>query len=170
MKIVAFTGLHGVGKSFIARILSKKTGAVYLNKRDLLKVIFGNYTDWENQYRKAYSSYGGYEITKIIFNLIVEKENSKPKLLIFDSVHNIDELQYIKKKYSSTLVLVTRPLINKNNLLLDNGIRLNSTHKINMGQVCDCLYVNCDWSICNTGSDDFLKKQIDELLSYIETR
>lgn len=178
MKVVAFTGLHGTGKSFIAKLLAEKLGALYINKRELLKEIYSginaDQADWESWYRDLYKSQGGFKVMEMICSF-VENTYKQSNIIIFDAVHNPGELAYLRQKYAAMLILVVTPaqeradrISKRDGAPKDDSIRIKAMHEFDEKGIKSCLYAQADWSMCNYGSRAFLNAQFEALVNYIE--
>ncbi|GEM_PF-983658 len=112
--IIGLCGLHGCGKSHIAKRISELLGYEILNKRAYLQFLYKRYEpdsldeDWEAWYRSLYQERGAKDIMGMILDeycLI----NPVPHLTVVDAIHNIEEWKLIKDAYRSILILVSSP-------------------------------------------------------------
>ena len=97
--IIGITGFHGAGKSSLAEIMSKKLDWISINKRDVLRELYGknqpvdNLT-WEEWYRVLYGKVGAFKVMCMILDDLKINQNNTP--IVFDSIHNMDEWRAIK--------------------------------------------------------------------------
>jgi hypothetical protein len=180
MHVIAFTGLHGVGKTFLAEVLAEKLGASYVNKRDVLRVIHSSLrtsdgSDYVSWYRELYLSHGGFYVMSLVVAYL-ENTLGKDAVVMLDSVHNKEEIRFLKERCSVLLVLVTSPKgLKAQRLLIRDGesmcdhVRIDSAHDIESGRVVSCLYAESDWSFCNTDSSAFVDGQIEEFVRIYKT-
>lgn len=106
--IVALAGLHGSGKSHLAKHLATSSGWQVCVKRELLKQLHETSKvggDWVEWYRSLYSAEGVRSVTARLLDIL-----PRDKRLILDSVHNLDEWSIIQEaEPDAVLALVVAP-------------------------------------------------------------
>ncbi len=113
-KLIGLCGLHGCGKSYIAKSIKELLGYEILNKRAYLQLLYQRYEsdsmnkDWESWYRNFYRERGARNVMHVILDEYFLR-NQESRLIVVDAIHNIEEWKFIKDTYHSILVLVSSP-------------------------------------------------------------
>lgn len=169
--ILALAGLHGSGKSHLARVVAAEHDWSVTTKRSLLKVLHensGNEGDWVEWYRSEYASRGAYEVTRSILNLIPDSGDT-----ILDSVHNIEEWAAIADlRPDAALALVVAPKIVRAERNAGRDPRLDERriafwHGDGDGA---CLAAACSWSFNGAAPREVLRAEFISFLSCCRTR
>jgi len=178
--IIGLTGLHGVGKSFLAEIMSNKLKWRLVNKRNILASMYqkANPVDeltWEEWYRKLYGKIGAFNVMSLILSKLSEKESEGKMPIVLDSVHNTDEWRAIKYAYpESILVGVFSPKrvrFSRN----DQGDEELDTKRIiywheNVLGEFSCLLSEIEWAFSGCNSPGLQLRECHILKDYLEKR
>lgn len=114
-RIMGLCGLHGCGKSHIAKRISELLGYEILNKRAYLQLSYQRYEpdfldgDWESWYRSLYQEQGARDVMRMILNEYCLRNPESNGLIAVDAIHNIEEWKIVKDNYHSILILVSSP-------------------------------------------------------------
>lgn len=169
--LIAFTGLHAAGKSYLIEKISEKYSIKSYNKRQILKEIYYS----ENQeYDKYYGDWYREEFYKNP-TIITSKILSKIPLyenIILDSIHSYTEWKIISNLYpNSILVSVSTPK-DIRSLRQDAGDeaanlkRIEYWHSNYEGKE-GCLLSEVSWTFNGAASTNANLLMFEELLSYI---
>lgn len=113
-RIIGLCGLHGCGKSHIAKRISKLLGYEILNKRAYVQLSYQRYKsdspheDWESWYRGLYQERGAKDVMGIILDEYCLR-NPESNLIVVDAIHNIEEWRLVKDNCHSILILISSP-------------------------------------------------------------
>lgn len=114
-RIMGLCGLHGCGKSHIAKRIKGLLGYEIINKRTYLQLSHQRYKldpsdeDWESWYRDLYRERGARDVMRMILDEYSLRNQGANGLVVVDAVHNIEEWKLIKETYHAILVLVASP-------------------------------------------------------------
>lgn len=172
MTLLAITGLHAAGKSFMLERVPKKFGYDVYNKKeviaDICEAVTGKREQWSEWYKKEFNE----NPAKMTFRILsqIRSENA-----ILDAVHSHREWKLIKEMYPDALLLsVNTPQIVRDTReepedKIKNIQRIKYWHSV-YGDILGCLLSEVDWSFNGAAS---LKSQTDsfaELVKFINGR
>jgi dephospho-CoA kinase len=185
MKVIGLTGTIASGKSVIAKILkSKGFEIISLSSiiRDYLseKNIVANRKTMQDAGNELRKEFGG----QILAERSIQKHSGKTEFLVIDGIRNIDEIDYLKKNCTFTLIGIDAPvelrwervkkrnrdndLLNYDKFLLDDARDRGFNEPLNGQQVGMCL-VQADYLIINDEEiDSFDETKLEQSKIYKE--
>lgn len=182
-KIIGLCGLHGCGKSYLARRMQEILGYDVINKRTYLQllhqkhVVYPPNKDWELWYRNLYQERGAKEVMRLIldeYELRSARHLSNSNMIIVDAVHNVEEWQLIKETYSAILILVCTPHETRYQRHLDGITRTTQLdmQRIRYGHQDShtddfCLFAQAEWAFSGVMNSILLDASIYALSQWL---
>lgn len=173
---IGLTGFHGAGKSFLADIMNDKLAWKLINKRDILKEMYGKHypadnLTWEEWYRALYGKLGAFRVMTMILDEMEKEDDGVP--VVLDAVHNTDEWKAIKRICpESILVGVFSPKrvrFFRNNQGDENldARRLVYWHDSMLGGL-SCLLSEIEWAFSGCDSYDLQLRKCYAFRDYLK--
>lgn len=172
MILLAITGLHAAGKSYMLQRVPKEFGFNVMNKKeiiaDLCKVATGSADNWGEWYKKEFNS----DPANITFKILNHLEGEK---VILDAVHSHREWQLIKQVCPGALLMtVTTPQCIRD-IREDPGDKIKNIQRIKYwhsvyGDTFGCLMAEVDWSFNGAAPLESQKQSFRDLVRFINSR
>ncbi|MDR2901685.1 MAG: hypothetical protein LBU87_01055 [Lactobacillales bacterium] len=170
--LIAFTGLHATGKTYLTDCIHKKFGFDIYNKQEIIANICEKQTgrkDWYKWYHEKFRK-DSTDITSQIARQLPFDRN-----IILDAIHNPIEwkiIQSIIPLAFLAVVITPKPI---RSTRWDEGDHIKDIQRIKYwhsvyGNSTDCLLAHADWSFNGAASREINEKNFEELMKYAQSR
>lgn len=165
---IALTGLHSVGKSYLANSIMSKYGFHIYSKKDVVRFICkerAGREDWDDWYREEFNK-DPYKMTKLILSYLDLKKD-----IILDAVHSDLEWGIIKNEIPNAEIIgiITPEYIRKTRHeegdVEKDKLRIGYWH--NGG---GCLMTELSWTLNGGASLEINEKSFEEFLIYLKKK
>ena len=162
--LIALTGLHSAGKSYLANNIMAKYGFEICSKKDLVRYICEEKTgreNWQEWYKEEFNK-NAYEMTRLILSYLDLSEN-----IVLDAVHSDLEWNIITSLVpgAELIGIITPNFIRKSRMeegdLEKDKKRIGYWH--NGG---GCLMTELNWTFNGGASLEINQKLFEEFLLY----
>ncbi|MFH1315262.1 MAG: hypothetical protein ABIH67_02580 [Candidatus Uhrbacteria bacterium] len=167
-------GLHGSGKSHLAKLLANEFDWQVINKLEILEQIFIKHDNddgicLQEWYGNLYRLKGAAQVMHMILDYICVEN----KIILFDAIHNFEEWQVVQDLTGNQLLaLVVSPTIVTDSRNTPEDIALDLKRVKYWHQADDgakvCLISNVEWVFNGAGEQDLLLAEGRALSKYLD--
>jgi chloramphenicol 3-O-phosphotransferase len=174
-RIVGLTGLHGTGKSHLARLFADLFNWNCLHKRTWLKNLYDESplnqrttANWDRWLYQLYDELG----PSAVMEMILSAHKSTTGVLVFDSIHNPEEWRAVTAvDPNAVLVGVFAPLTTRIERRTADGVRLDSRrvkywHQ-GQGKESPCLLTKVEWAFTGHCSRELQIAECESFSQYL---
>jgi len=172
--IVALTGFHAAGKSYLAQVMAESLGWVHFHKQNQMKVFYEkqrlnhlNLPDWNSWQVKMFQENGHYEVMSWLLGGV-----RNDQILVVDSLHHPDEWKAVRDFDSRAILVGIFTPNTVRSVRRDEGEdeldakRQSYWHDENHRR---CLLSSVEWSFVGSLSREELERQCHALKGYLDS-
>lgn len=174
MKYVGICGLHGAGKTYIAKHLHTDTGWPLIDKRTSLRRLYNEGwfrhhegESWESWHRSVYELVGSKPLILKVLE-IVEKGGGG-KIVIIDSIHAPEEWNVIHSLHPESILIGVSAPESIRRLRMDELPEMDARRIRFWHNGGACLMAEAEWAFPGILSTESLDILCREFINYVNT-